>query len=292
MVEINDQLVGRLIGAQFPQWSDLPVAAVEQGGWDNRMFRLGREMVIRLPSAACYEAQIDKEQRWLPKLAPCLPVAVPTPVGLGRPGCGYEWHWSVYRWIDGARLHPDGITNRGKLAVELALFLKALQLVDIKNAPQAGLHNFHRGGSLRVYDAETREAVELLAGELDSKRALELWAEAMNTSWASDPVWVHGDFAEGNLLERDGSLCAVIDFGCMAIGDPACDLVIAWTFLERSASLRFRNAMGLDAATWRRAQAWALWKALITLVQARDVHPAEALRQRSILSTILEDGGA
>ncbi len=164
-----------------------------------------------------------------------------------------------------------------------------MQAVDTEDAPPAGSHNFHRGGSLRVYDEATRDAVERLASELDPAPALKLWNEATSTDWGSDPVWVHGDLAEGNLLEREGTLCAVIDFGCLAIGDPACDLVMAWTFFNGAARLRFRRALGLDSATWRRGQAWALWKAMITLVQTVDEQPAEAGRQRSILRNILED---
>ncbi|WP_428376915.1 aminoglycoside phosphotransferase family protein [Lichenicoccus sp.] len=289
MSEIDRHLVTRLIATQFPEWADLAVAPVEAGGWDNRMFHLGSHMVVRLPSAEAYAAQVEKEQRWLPQLAPHLPLPIPTPIGLGKPGFGYLWPWSIHRWLDGARLSSAHVSDHGRLAEDLARFLNALHSVDIKEAPRAGAHNFHRGGPLQVYDEDTRGALKLLANEVDLMIALDLWDEATSTFWASDPVWVHGDVAEGNLLEEGGVLCAVIDFGCMAVGDPACDLVMAWTFFGQAARARFKASLQLDEATWKRGRAWALWKSLITLVQSREGDPSGAARQRAILDRILSD---
>jgi aminoglycoside phosphotransferase (APT) family kinase protein len=195
----------------------------------------------------------------------------------------------VYRWIEGERLRRDRVTDLDRLAEDLAAFLVALRRVNTADGPRAGAHNFYRGGSLRVYDEETRRSVAYLADEIDPSTALDLWHEALETSWQLDPVWIHGDVAEGNLLAKDGTLCAVIDFGCIGVGDPACDLVIAWTFFNRNSRDRFRRTLGLDRATWRRGRAWPLWKALITLVQSRENSPSDASRQRTILREIFVD---
>ncbi len=289
MLDINSQLVIRLVTAQFPTWSDLPVVPVEHGGWDNRMFRLGSYMVVRLPRAEADAAQVEKEQRWLPKLAPYLPLPIPTPIALGQPDLGYVWPWSIYHWIDGARLRPALVADHGRLAEDLESFLNSLHTVPTKDAPSAGLHNFHRGGFLGIYNEETHRAVKLLGDEIDTAFALEHWNKAASTSWGSDPVWVHGDVAEGNLLENEGALCGVVDFGCMAVGDPACDMVMAWTFFDEAARARFKASLRLDEATWQRGRAWALWKALITLVQRREDDPLEAARQRAVIDKVFND---
>ena len=153
MTEITSALVTRLIRTQFPQWAELPVTPVENGGWDNRTFRLGDKMAVRLPSASGYVAQVEKEHRWLPALRPHLPFSIPIPLAPGTPGAGYPWPWSIYQWLDGKPAHRDGIHDLGRFAVDLAYFLAALGRVDPRDGPTAGTHNFHRGGSLTVYDA-------------------------------------------------------------------------------------------------------------------------------------------
>ena len=289
MTELDSALVSRLIAAQFPEWSDLAISAVEAGGWDNRMFHLGNRMVVRLPSAEAYAAQVEKEQHWLPMLAPSLPLPIPMPIGLGQPVLEYLLPWSVYGWLEGQRLKLDRVTDLGRLAEDLAAFLKALHRVDTADAPRTGAHNFHRGGPLQVYDEETRQSVTALGNEVEAAVALAIWEEAIRTSWQADPVWVHGDVAEGNLLVKDGMLCGVIDFGCMGVGDPACDLVMAWTFFDQPSRERFKTALSVGEATWKRGRAWALWKALITLHQTRDANLSEADRQREILRVIFLD---
>jgi len=183
----------------------------------------------------------------------------------------------------------DRIDDLGRFAVDLAHFLVALRAIDARNGPLAGAHNFHRGGSLVVYDTETRESIGMLADEIDVAAVTEVWDTALATSWQGPPVWIHGDIAASNLLVNEGRLCAVIDFGCMGVGDPSCDLVIAWTFLDHTTRVHFRAAIGLDGATWERARGWATWKALITLVQRRNTSTAEAHDARRIIRDILED---
>ena len=249
-------------------------------------------MLVRLPNAEAYTSQVDKEQHWLPKLAPHLPLPIPVPLGLGRPGCGYPWPWSVYRWLDGEPVLGKRSVDPARLAVDLARFLTSLQAIDITGGPSAGEHNFHRGGSLRIYDAETRSAVSTLTDEIDTAAVADVWNAALAADWQGHPVWVHGDVAAGNLLVKEGRLCAVIDFGCLGVGDPACDLVVAWTLFDHDSRERFGTVLGLDAATWARARGWALWKALITLVQHREDDAVQVAEQHRVLRQVMEDHSA
>ena len=226
-MEIDSELVRNLIGQQFPQWVHLPIRPVEPGGWDNRTFRLGNDMSVRLPSAERYVAQVEKEHRWLPVIAPHLPLPVPVPLARGVPAEGYPWPWSVYRWLEGEPASDGHIADLDRFARSLADFLNALYRIDASGGPAAGAHNFHRGGTLAVYDAETRAALTALADRIDVVNADKVWRDALASEWRMPPVWVHGDVAIGNLLVRNGELCGVIDFGSMAVGDPACDLVIS-----------------------------------------------------------------
>jgi aminoglycoside phosphotransferase (APT) family kinase protein len=287
--DIDADLVRRLIAAQFPQWAELPIKPVEFGGWDNRTFHLGEEMSVRLPSAAGYAAQVEKEHRWLPRLAPHLPLPVPVPLAMGAPSDDYPWHWSVYRWLDGEAATLENIDDLREFALTLAQFLTALYQVDPTGGPPPGPHSFYRGGSLTVYDAETRQAIAALRGEIDADAAAEVWEAALNATWHGPPVWVHGDCAAGNLLVKDGRLCAVIDFGCSAVGDPACDLVIAWTLLSGESREAFRAAVPVDEAAWARGRGWALWKALITLAEYLNANRPRAAEARRVIEEVLAD---
>jgi aminoglycoside phosphotransferase (APT) family kinase protein len=289
MIEIDTTLAKQLIRTQFPLWAELPITPIENDGWDNRTFRLGDSMSVRLPSAPRYVAQVEKEQRWLPVLRPHLPLPIPTPIALGAPGAGYPWPWSIYGWLDGEPANADRIPDLGRFAADIAHFLAALRRIDAGNGPVAGPHNFHRGGSLAVYDTETRQSIDRLADMLDVAFVTDIWDMALATSWQEPPVWIHGDIAAANLLVRDGRLAAVIDFGNAGVGDPSCDLVIAWTFLDSASRKEFRRAVALDPATWRRARGWAIWKALITLVQLRDTNPIKAGKARQTIRNILDD---
>jgi aminoglycoside phosphotransferase (APT) family kinase protein len=274
MAGIDVELARRLLRAQFPHWAHLAVTDVAEQGWDNRTFRLGDAMKLRLPSAAVYAAQVEKEARWLTVLAANLPVTIPEVMAVGVPGEGYAWPWSVQGWVEGRPAHAGSAGV--ELARDVAGFLLALRGVESSDGPAAGAHSFHRGGELRVYDAEARAAVDVLRGEIDGARALAVWDAALESRWDRAPVWVHGDVAAGNLLVRDGRLSGVIDFGCMAVSDTACDLTVAWTLFEGETREVFRREVALDGATWARARGWALWKAMITM--ARDRGDAQARR--------------
>ena len=262
--DITRELVACLLEEQFPHWAGLPIEPVDHDGWDNTTFRLGVDKSVRLPSAEIYSAQVDKEHRWLPVLAPQLPLAVPKPLARGVPGCGFPRPWSVYHWLPGAPASVDRVDDLGEFARTLADFLTALYRVDAGGGPAAGVHNFWRGGPLETYDSQTRRSVAAIAGDVDEAAALELWEAALRSSWERPGVWVHGDLSASNLLVVDGRLSAVIDFGTVGVGDPACDLAIAWTFLTGDERAVFRERVALDADTWARARGWTLWKAAIT----------------------------
>jgi aminoglycoside phosphotransferase (APT) family kinase protein len=268
--DITPAVVARLVAEQFPQWAGLPVERVAVDGWDNTTFRLGDALSVRLPSTDAYVAQVHKEHRWLPILARHLPLPIPEPVAMGQPGGGFSRPWSIYRWIEGSPASPDRVADLTVFAADLAGFLAALCTVDASGGPRPGWHNFFRGGPLETYDAQSRRSIELLAEEIDARAATEVWEAALASVWEQSPVWVHGDVTPSNLLVVDGHLRAVIDFGCAGVGDPACDLVMAWTFFTGASQDEFRRGLPFDDATWARGRGWALWKALITIVGEHD----------------------
>jgi aminoglycoside phosphotransferase (APT) family kinase protein len=290
-VRLDRALVRRLVTTQFPQWANLPIKLVEPGGWDNRTFHLGDHMTVRLPSAAAYALQVMKEHYWLPRLQPHLPLPIPVPLAMGLPAEDYPWHWSVYRWLDGAPALVERIADLREFAVTLAEFLGALQSIDAAGGPRPGPHNFFRGGSLTVYHEETAEALADLEARVDADKLIAVWQEALAATWRGSPVWVHGDVSSGNLLVQKGRLSAVIDFGSSGVGDPACDLTIAWTLLDGESRQAFRSALPTDDATWARGRGWAIWKALITLAK-RDSSGLEAVQVRRVIAEVLADHDA
>ncbi|BET36542.1 MULTISPECIES: aminoglycoside phosphotransferase family protein [Wolbachia] len=262
VARVDAAFVHRLVVTQFPQFKDLSICQIVPGGWDNRTFRLGDHMLVRMPSAAKYAMQVEKEQKWLPRLAPLLPLSIPKPLAMGESCEGYPWQWSIYQWIDGNTAASVHIADLNNFATSLAQFLAALQRIDTTDGPLPGPHNFYRGGVLTTYNAETKQAIAVLKDRIDANAAIELWEAALASAWKGLPVWVHGDVSAGNLLVQEGKLSAVIDFGGLGIGDPACDLMIAWTLLRGESRKIFRAMLPLDASTWTRGRAWALWKAL------------------------------
>ncbi len=286
-IAINASLVRRLIASQFPEWRDLPIEPVALSGWDNRTFHLGRDMSVRLPSAADYELQIEKEHQWLPKLAPHLPLPIPLPLAMGSPEHGYPWKWSIYRWLEGQSANSAPIGDLTEFAIDLARFLGALYKIDTTGGPAPGLHSFYRGGSLSVYDTDTRQAIASLESKIDATSATAVWEAALSTSWTNPPVWVHGDISAGNLLVKGGKLCAVIDFGQLAIGDPACDLAINWTLFHGKSRETFRRMLSLDKGTWARARGWTLWKALVVAAGFTNPNNTESSQCWRIIDELL-----
>lgn len=265
-IAIDGAQVRRLVEHQFPQWAGLPVEPVARGGWDNWTFHLGTDLVVRLPSAAEYAEAVSKEHRWLPALAPRLPLPIPVPLAKGEPGAGYPYPWSVYRWLDGVPAATDRIAEPVRFAIDLADFLVALQSVDAADGPQPGIHNWFRGGTLRRFSGEIERSLAALDGQVavDADLCREIWADALDARWDGADRWFHGDVAAGNLLLGDGQLSAVIDFGTCGVGDPACDLAVAWTLLNRDGRRAFRERLSVDEPVWARGRGWALWKTLAT----------------------------
>ena len=294
---IDAALVRRLVAAQFPQWSDLPVTPVELDGWDNRTYRLGSRLSVRLPTDAGYVPAVAKEHRWLPVLAAGVPVPIPTSVAIGQPAAGYPFEWSIRRWLAGRPANLAAVAEPTHFATEVAEFLLALQRIDPAGGPIAGAHSFYRGAPLAHYDEQTRQSLDVLAsraGGIDIGAATAVWHAALAAEWHGPPRWFHGDVAAGNLLVRDGRLAAVIDFGTCGVGDPACDLVIAWTMFGGPGRQAFRQRVNQDAGSWARARGWVLWKALITLAAAvEDGQPMaeQAANRRIIADVVAEHAG-
>ena len=263
---IGASTVRRLIVAQFPQWADLPIRHVDSAGTDNTLFRLGSDMVIRLPRIAWAMPQVAKEQRWLPVLAPQLTATIATPLALGEPAFGYPWQWSVHRWIEGTNAIVTNLCDDEIFACELGQFVSELHALDATHGPPAGDHNFNRGVPLAQRDVATQAALDASVGLVDVDVLRHMWQAALTLpAWPYDGVWVHGDLAPGNVLVRDGHLAAVIDFGGLGVGDPAVDMLIAWNYLSARARRRFRYIVAVDEATWLRGRAWALSVAIIQL---------------------------
>lgn len=288
-VHTDEALVKRLLAAQFPQWADLPILRVRSAGTDNALYRLGDDRVVRLPRIDWAIGQIEKERQWLPKLAPFLPFAIPVPLVKGKPGEGYPWEWAVYQWLEGESASLDGISDLSQMAVDMADFINALQRIDTANAPLAVEHDL-RGAPLSTRDEDTREAIDALKDKIDSKLALMIWEEALQApQWDKEPVWFHGDLLPGNLLVKEGRLHAVIDFSGLGAGDPACDLMLAWGLFSGESRTVFRNAIGVDAATWSRGRGHALSQALIFIPYYWDTNPIGVANAMRTVSEILAE---
>lgn len=279
-MDITVDLAKKLIFEQFPQWSHLEIKPVKNSGHDNRTFHLGDDLTIRLPSGKEYEPQIQKEAKWLPVLAQHLSLPITAPVAKGKPTPEYPLAWSINRWLVGETVTHTNVDLQ-KFAIELARFLKELEAINAENGPQAGAHNFYRGGDLAVYIEEFEQALTQLPAGPQRNHYQDIWTTALATKWEKKPVWVHGDIAVGNLLVNDGHLSGVIDFGILGTGDPACDLVMAWTFFDSKSRKAFKEEMGLDDTTWQRGKAWALWKALIT--------PDDAVSKKVLVDMLAAD---
>ena len=283
---LSPAAVARLIAAQFPHWAGLAVRPVTSPGWDNLSFRLGDEMSVRLPSAARYAPQVAREAAILPRLT-ALPVAVPEVLATGAPSAEYPFPWSVRRWIEGEPADAATLTDPPALARALAAVLGVLHGLDTADGPPPGAQNFHRGGGLDVYASEVAETLSALGGPTAARA---VWQAALGARFAGPSVWVHGDVAPGNLLLRDGRLCALIDWGSAAVGDPACDLAVAWTLFEGPSRRAFRDAVAQPPSAWARARGWALWKALLILA-GRSAQPPRERPAAAVLADIVAEAG-
>lgn len=254
---ITAALVRKLVDTQFPQWAALPLELLDPAGSDHVIYRLGEQLSVRLPRHGGAIRQAQKEFEWLPRLAPHLPLAIPVPVGVGEPDFGYPWRWAVSRWLEGEVATVEALADSSTAAVQLAEFLTALQRFGPEYARES--HADLTAQPLADRDHATRAAIAAVSDIFDPTAMTALWNEALNApEWDRRPVWFHGDFHTGNLLTIDGRLSAVIDFGGLGIGDPACDLMIAFTLMSPISRAAFRTTLDLDDATWTRGRGWAL----------------------------------
>ncbi|MFB7506762.1 aminoglycoside phosphotransferase family protein [Streptomyces broussonetiae] len=286
-VHLDAPLVGRLIARRFPRWAGLPVRRLASSGTENAMFRLGGDLLVRLPRRPNAVPDVTHEQRWLPRLGPLLPVAVPEPLGIGGPDDLFPWPWSVYRWLEGTNPAAGAVREPRRLAADLGAFVRALRLIDPQDGPPG-----YRAGPLQARDEPTRAAVAELGGRIDTDAVIAHWERALDAPAHAGPgVWAHGDLSPGNVLVDGGRLSAVIDFGCAGVGDPAVDLIAAWNLLPAAARDTFREAVGADDAEWARGRGWALSISLIQLPYYWDTNPALVENSRHVIAEILTETG-
>jgi aminoglycoside phosphotransferase (APT) family kinase protein len=283
-IDISADVVATLITEQFPQWADLPLRRVPSTGTVNALYRLGDELVVRLCRVPWAVHDLPIEQRWLPRLAPYLPVAIPAPVALGEPGPGYPWQWSVMRWLPGTNPAPGRLEDPYGLAADLAAFVRAVWAIDLPDAPPA-----YRGGPLSDLDSFTRRSIAQLDGAVDVSTVTAIWDEAVQAPVDEPNLWLHADLMPGNLLTVDGRLSAVIDFATAGVGDPTCDLIPAWLVLPAGARDAFRAALEVDDATWRRARARTLAMSLGGLAYYGDIEPTLAAQARYGIDETIAD---
>lgn len=280
---IDEPLVHRLITNQFPDWANLPLKAVPSAGTDNALYRLGEDKLVRLPRIDWAVENVDKEFQWLSQIAPFLPVSIPLPLAKGEPTKEYPYPWSVYNWLEGNNPLAHQVTE--SLVNDLVRFIKAMHKIDLPNGPLC-----NRGIPLEKKDLETRKAIKELEGMIDVSIVTKLWQRALKAPQYSNPaVWMHGDLSPGNLLIKNGRLSSVIDFGSLGIGDPACDLIIAWNLLPSSMRDSFRSHLGVDQATWERGRGWALSNALIALPYYKHTNPVLANNARHVIQELIHD---
>jgi aminoglycoside phosphotransferase (APT) family kinase protein len=293
-VPIGPGLVRRLLAGQHPELAGLPLRPVAAQGTDNLVYRLGPELAVRLPRKAGAVPALRREQRWLPAVGRNLPLAVPAPVAVGEPDEGYPFPWLVCRWVPGVPAPPRDLDAAD--ARRLAEFVRALAAVDPGAGPRIGAGE--RAGPVAACDAATRTALDAVLrlqadgriepALLDRSRAERVWADAVRApAWSGPGVWVHRDLYHGNLLTLGGTLCGVIDFGGLAVGDPAGDVMGAFHLLDPADRAVFGEVVGVDEATWARARGWVLNQGLQALPYYLDTHPGMvAMARRAITSAI------
>jgi aminoglycoside phosphotransferase (APT) family kinase protein len=256
-LELDEELVRRLLVEQFPEWCELPLRRVRPDGTVNAIFRLGDELAVRLPRRRGPTEPGGKEFEWLPRLAPQLPVEIPLPVAQGRPSDAYPWFWEIHAWVEGDTLPVDEVDTI-QAARDLAALVGALQRIDPAGAPPG------RGIPL----AERAEQMTWWFDRFEGDpRARTEWERIVANAppWDGPPAWHHGDLDARNWIVRDGRISGVIDWGSMGVGDPACDVMVAWKLHSAAARDAFREALSIDDATWERARGWVLSQAVAAL---------------------------
>src|SRR6516225_5042818 len=269
---IDAGLVQRLVAAQFPDLAGLPVREVKSTGTVNAIYRLGGQLCARLPRLPRYVSSLEREWRWLPVLAPGLTLRVPEPVALGQPAAEYPFTWLIYRWIDGRPYADQLIDDERQAALDLARFVAELrQTAPPADAPAAGRR------PLAELDTGTRTSIAAAGDVIDGPAALAAWQSALRApAWDGSPGWIHADLLRPNLLVTHGRLRAVIDFGSAGVGDPAADVIAAWSVFNRGGRGTFRTVLGVDDGTWNRARGYALHQAALIIPYYIQTNPGFA----------------
>jgi aminoglycoside phosphotransferase (APT) family kinase protein len=284
-IDTDVALVRRLLTGQFPHWADLPINPVMSYGTDHDIYRLGDHLAARLPRIGWAINQAAKEAEWLPKLGPHLPLAVPVQLATGHPAEGYPFAWSVYEWLPGENANGT-IDDLDQAAVDLAVFVTALRRVDATDAHQRPPRD--RGAPLAELDGHARQSIAELGDRIDGDATLRSWEESLNApEWDGEEVWVHGDLLPGNLLVLDGRLSAVIDWGGLNVGDPACDLQPAWNVFAADSRTRYRAELQVDDSSWLRGRGWALFQAVMALPYYWDTNPGMIRQASHALAQVL-----
>ncbi len=284
---IDADLVGRLVAEQFPELSGLRIREFRSFGTVNAIYRLGDHLYARLPRVGKWAAGLDREWRWLPRLAPRLSLQIPVPVAMGRASSSYPFRWAIYRWIDGRPYAAEVIEDEQQAARDLARFVTEMRRIDPgRGAPRGGRE------PLPELDTETRAAITSARGIIDSDAAMSAWEQALDApGWQGTPVWVHADLLRPNLLVRDGRLRAVIDFGGAGVGDPAADVIAAWSVFSRTGRGVFRRALEVDDGTWSRARGFALHQAAMIVPYYRETNPGFVEQAKRIIEEVIAEGG-
>lgn len=294
-VPVDEEVIRSLLAEQCPQWTGLSLTPAG-AGTENTMYRLGDDLLLRLPRTADKAHALRKEREWLPRLAAELPHLIPEPVHAGAPAAAFPLPWAVFRWIDGEEVRPDTVQDWAALGADLAAVVRDLHRIDLMGATRAGDLSWYRGGSLRACDewittclADCRATV----GERMDVDALErMWRAGLALPEPTRPhVWLHGDLKPTNLLVRDGRLHAVIDFGALSIGLPDAEHATVWD-LPAQARHAYWDAIGIDDATWTRARAWAIAVGASGISYYWHTYPAFVAECQARLRSILSDAAA
>lgn len=283
-VHTDPALVARLLGSQYPEAAGLPVHRHPSIGTVNAIYRVGDELLVRMPRLQRWASDLCNELEWLPRLAPLLSLDVPQPIFSGSPSDEFPLGWAVYKWIDGSQYSEAAVANEIDAARGLSAFITELRGADPSGAPPAGRR------PLRELDTGTREALTASADVIDAGRALAVWRSALELpAWTGAPVWIHTDLLRPNLLAKDGRLSAVLDWGGAGIGDPAADVIAAWTVFGSAARQEFRSALGVDDETWLRSRGFALHQAALIIPYYRTSNPGFVTTAVRTVREILTD---
>ena len=283
-IELDSEAVRRLVASQFPRLAELPVTRVDSTGTVNGIYRLGAELYARLPRMASFANDLERELRLLPRVAAHVSLQVPEAVATGHPAADYPFTWAIYRWIRGQPYADQLVDDESRAAQDLARFVTQLREMDTSGAPRTGR------APLRELDDSTRAAIEAAGDQIDAAAAAAAWQGALDSpAWEGSPVWIHTDLLRPNLLVTGGRIGAVLDFGGVGIGDPAADVIAAWSVFGSAGRLAYRAALDVDDSTWDRARGYALHQAALIIPYYRDTNPRFVETARRTIHEVLDD---